>query len=393
MPQTNDISPLRGKLFLSFNGAVTFPMTDYVTPVPAPMGIGAVEYFFNIRSKNALGIRVYGGTGTIEGSDNSKNPNSYYDNIFFFGAGLTYSFAVSRNIMPYGFFGVSNVWYNPKDNLDNAILTEKPPTENLSATAYHYEFGFKFLLSEYSTFNIGGGELITITDKLDGLGSGAHLDVVFYGTVGISIGFFGEPDSDGDGVPDAEDACPGTPKGVEVDILGCPIDSDKDGVPDYIDKCSGTPPEVIVDENGCPLDEDKDGVPDYLDICPGTPPGEKVNQRGCPEIQGRISTPDTLQKKEAEPEPEIKEPEYNFQREYLVKDMVFTDGKLFTTQVSSWQSKLKAESEARTYRRMGYDAFVVEYFIDKKNQTWFQVRVGYFKSFIEAQDVRNLLKQ
>ncbi len=59
-------------------------------------------------------------------------------------------------------------------------------------------------------------------------------------------------DSDGDGVPDAEDDCPGTPSGVRVDGSGCPVDSDGDGTPDYIDRCPDTPAGKSVDENGCP---------------------------------------------------------------------------------------------------------------------------------------------
>jgi OOP family OmpA-OmpF porin len=88
-------------------------------------------------------------------------------------------------------------------------------------------------------------------------------------------------DSDGDGVSDCEDKCPGTPAGVEVDANGCPIDSDGDGVPDYLDKCPGTPAGVEVDADGCPLDSDGDGVPDYLDKCPGTPAGAPVDENGC----------------------------------------------------------------------------------------------------------------
>lgn len=89
-------------------------------------------------------------------------------------------------------------------------------------------------------------------------------------------------DSDGDGVPDYLDKCPGTPAGVAVDKDGCPIDSDNDGVPDYLDKCPGTPAGVAVDKDGCPIDSDKDGVPDYLDKCPGTPAGVAVDKDGCP---------------------------------------------------------------------------------------------------------------
>lgn len=60
-------------------------------------------------------------------------------------------------------------------------------------------------------------------------------------------------DSDGDGVPDDQDKCPGTPAGVEVDAFGCPVDSDGDGVPDYQDKCPGTPRGAKVDASGCEI--------------------------------------------------------------------------------------------------------------------------------------------
>ncbi|MDD5711830.1 MAG: OmpA family protein [Smithellaceae bacterium] len=134
--------------------------------------------------------------------------------------------------------------------------------------------------------------------------------------VGLSFYFGGvkpaakaaEPprDSDGDGVIDAQDECPGTPAGVSVDSYGCPIDSDKDGVPDYLDKCPGTPAGTKVDKDGCPLavkaapvakaDADKDGVPDDLDKCPGTPAGVWVDAQGCPVDSDKDGVPDYLDK-------------------------------------------------------------------------------------------------
>lgn len=60
-----------------------------------------------------------------------------------------------------------------------------------------------------------------------------------------------------------------------------PVDSDGDGVTDNFDKCPGTPKGVRVDSSGCPLDTDGDGVPDYRDNCPGTPTGAKVDSNGC----------------------------------------------------------------------------------------------------------------
>jgi len=89
-------------------------------------------------------------------------------------------------------------------------------------------------------------------------------------------------DTDGDGVPDGADECPGTPRGARVDEVGCPIDSDRDGVYDGLDRCPDTPYGARVDERGCPIDSDGDGVPDGFDQCPGTPPGTEVNAVGCP---------------------------------------------------------------------------------------------------------------
>jgi OmpA-OmpF porin, OOP family len=58
-------------------------------------------------------------------------------------------------------------------------------------------------------------------------------------------------DSDGDGVPDNKDKCPNTPKGVKVDVFGCPLDSDRDGVANYLDQCPNTPLGATVDARGC----------------------------------------------------------------------------------------------------------------------------------------------
>lgn len=88
-------------------------------------------------------------------------------------------------------------------------------------------------------------------------------------------------DSDGDNIPDGLDRCPDTPAGVLVDPAGCPRDSDGDSIPDGIDRCSDTPRGATVDALGCPGDEDGDGVLDGLDRCPRTPVGVRVNPTGC----------------------------------------------------------------------------------------------------------------
>ena len=100
---------------------------------------------------------------------------------------------------------------------------------------------------------------------------------------GVPVDAKGCPrDRDGDGVYDAADVCPNTPKGVSVDSRGCALDSDGDGVADHKDKCPGTPKGATVDWKGCPADSDGDGVFDYMDSCPHTPRGVPVDKFGCP---------------------------------------------------------------------------------------------------------------
>jgi OmpA-OmpF porin, OOP family len=96
------------------------------------------------------------------------------------------------------------------------------------------------------------------------------------------------PDRDGDGVPDAQDACPDV-KGVKTDdpkTNGCPPDRDGDGIPDAQDACPDVKGVKTDDPktNGCPPDRDGDGIPDAQDACPDVK-GVKTDDpktNGCP---------------------------------------------------------------------------------------------------------------
>ena len=91
--------------------------------------------------------------------------------------------------------------------------------------------------------------------------------------------FNGCPDRDGDGVKDSEDDCPDV--AGPIANKGCP-DTDGDGLFDNVDKC----PTVYgsVENQGCPWpDTDGDGLYDKDDDCP-TVPGVPEN-RGCPKIE------------------------------------------------------------------------------------------------------------
>jgi len=117
-------------------------------------------------------------------------------------------------------------------------------------------------------------------------GAGTEKPVDYVAGIGFQYSWGGSPsrlDTDGDGVTDDMDKCPGTPAGTAVDSSGCPVpqDDDGDGVTNDIDKCPGTPAGASVDASGCELDSDSDGVGDSRDQCPATPAGAKVDEKGC----------------------------------------------------------------------------------------------------------------
>jgi len=127
-----------------------------------------------------------------------------------------------------------------------------------------------------------------------GLSDNANLPhaVDYVAGLGLQYSWGGTPvrpppgDSDGDGVTDDLDRCPGTPAGTPIDSTGCPLpqDDDGDGVVNETDKCPGTPAGKKVDAVGCEVDgdDDADGILNSADQCPNSPPGARVNNVGCP---------------------------------------------------------------------------------------------------------------
>jgi OmpA-OmpF porin, OOP family len=184
---------------------------------------------------------------------------------------LLYTFMPESKFNPFIVAGYGASHFNPKINSKNMSTLD-------------YGVGAKYWVAENVALRL---------DVRDNMIFDEHIHNVET-TLGVVIALGGKSaapapaaeakpvDSDGDGVVDTLDRCPGTPAGVAVDSNGCPLDSDKDGVADYLDKCPGTPAGVSVDSKGCPLDSDRDGVADYLDKCPGTPAGVAVDSKGCP---------------------------------------------------------------------------------------------------------------
>jgi OmpA-OmpF porin, OOP family len=95
-------------------------------------------------------------------------------------------------------------------------------------------------------------------------------------------------DTDGDGIPDTEDACASAkgPRTQDPRTNGCPVDTDGDGVLDDVDACVTVPGEKTADPrtNGCPADRDGDGIIDSQDACIDVPgvKSEDPKKNGCP---------------------------------------------------------------------------------------------------------------
>lgn len=295
--QSNKIfHPFTGSLILSIEGGATYGLTDYKDFSLDFTGRSSLEYFFPTYSKSTFGLRAFGSIGYIKGKDAYRNPKEIRTDIQSIGGGVVYNLSLGEVVFPYFFAGASHIWFNPKGNDGELLPNNIAFAYKKNEFNYFGEIGVRILLTKNLTINISGMANISPNDYLDDIAKGTSNDMYFYGLVGLSYSFFGDTDSDGDGVPDSKDMCPNTPKGVKVNSDGCPLDSDGDGVPDYLDKCPDTPAKVKVDKDGCPIDSDGDGVPDYLDICPNTPKGVVVDEFGCPLDSDNDGVPDYLDK-------------------------------------------------------------------------------------------------
>ena len=207
----------------------------------------------------------------------------------YIGAGFSAEVDGSLNKIKKGFNGVSQ-----DESFWNANLQAKYALRRLFTTESGWfdpylklGGGYTSYKSEYSEKDgavkllAGGGINFWFTDHLGlnvqtGYNHGFQKDGTdyFQHSAGIVIKF-GAKDTDKDGIPDKDDACPEVAGPKEFN--GCP-DTDGDGIPDKDDAC----PDVagLKEFNGCP-DTDGDGIPDKDDACPEVAGLKEFN--GCPD--------------------------------------------------------------------------------------------------------------
>lgn len=196
---------------------------------------------------------------------------------------------VDRDIMPSKIISRD---YFYETNFSENIFDKDLPAQNYSF-AIPVDVGLDFSISTRATLRIGTSLHFTFTDFLDNLsgtyneytrdgrttdfGGNLKNDIFGFTYATIHLDLFSDDkvilqnrllamiendptmigDEDADMVFDISDECLGTPFGVEVDTLGCPLDTDNDGVPDYQDLEANTPTGAFVDENGVKLTEDQ----------------------------------------------------------------------------------------------------------------------------------------
>lgn len=264
------------------------------------------------RIKNTIGISLNGLLGSLAKEQRSQDTslNLNFENKFMqFGLGLTFYFDNGKIIdadfpvAPYIFTGfnyftgaVSTDLYDANNAryyywTDGSIrnLPELPGNEFISQHIkrdYTFEtslnsgltsftvpagLGFKLKVNKNIEVNLSTAWHITFSDEIDNKVDGGN-DNFWYNSVGLRFHFgkgtkaeenqryanvdwksIMNMDEDGDGVPDTEDYCQGTEKGIKVNGKGCPPDGDGDGVPDHKDKELNSKKGIAVDEHGIML--------------------------------------------------------------------------------------------------------------------------------------------
>jgi len=211
--------------------------------------------------------------GVSVSSDGSLEVTSMMGNLW-------YDFSATERLRPYIGFGLGQANLDFGDADDDVTIAQLGAGITFHMTPrLALDAGYRYSVGDDASFKSGTTET-EIEYSAQSL------------LVGLRYNFFdakyGVQDADGDGVSDEMDECPATPRGVQVDSVGCPLDGDNDGVADYLDQCPNTPAGAKVNASGCPLDSDNDGVVDADDACPDTPAGQAVMSNGCAKDQAVI---------------------------------------------------------------------------------------------------------
>jgi len=211
--------------------------------------------------------------------------NSIFAPYLFAGFGFlkfdSYGDLKNKDGIKYNYWTDGTIRNLPEDTTGSSILRRDYTYEtklNDSAKYANNTFsvpvgiGVNLKIVDNLYINLGASYYFTFSDWIDNFKSGRNDRYIFvnaaiqynfanhdddsnpiYQTIDFTS--LDKLDTDGDGVIDADDRCPGTPKDVTVTPDGCPEDNDGDGVPDYLDQEPLTIVGRDVDKNGVTITE------------------------------------------------------------------------------------------------------------------------------------------
>lgn len=252
-PKPNAMSNVFG---ITAEGGITLGSTDYTRTVMDYTGKASFEYYLPSTKLGNFGFRLFVQEAFISGKGVFpliQKTDKFITKIDMCGGGVFYTLSIADKIYPWVGIGISNLWFYPEDGTGNKLPNYVTNKYDKSMLAYNGDAGVKIMVSKNISVNLSGGIVLGAKDYLDDIKVGSRNDEFVTITAGVSYYFGRLSDADGDGVPNANDVCPGTPKGIKVDEFGCPLDEDKDGVYDYLDDCPNTPIGLKVDATGCPV--------------------------------------------------------------------------------------------------------------------------------------------
>ncbi len=174
------------------------------------------------------------------GQASGNNDKVYISNSFL---SLRRHFNTDSTIEPYVGFGLGQMRTEFNSTHD----------DDFKETTGGVAFGFQTGLTRHLVLDVGARPTYSFRSE--------RWDGAIYAGLNFLVGtsYDTEPvaevttatDSDGDGVPDQADQCPGTTAGATVDAKGCELDDDGDGVVNSQDQCPNTPARALVDAKGC----------------------------------------------------------------------------------------------------------------------------------------------
>lgn len=197
-------------------------------------------------------------------------------NSLFISAGPYFSFFNSGNITNESLTQTPNTYASESNPVN---VGKGPDTYKTFDMGVNGKVGFEMGNVMISTYFSRG-----LTSFYTAPYAGTFHHQLFGASVGIWLASSGTPlpprkkDTDKDGIPDDEDACPLKPGTAKWH--GCPVpDTDHDGIDDEHDSCPNVP--GLARYNGCPVpDTDHDGIDDEHDSCRTVPGLARYN--GCP---------------------------------------------------------------------------------------------------------------